>query len=314
MSPSSEQLPGEPAPSGEPVDDPRELAGLTIRAAAGARGLALLVDYDGTLSEIAPTPAEASPRQGAVEALTHLAARADVRVAVISGRGLDDLARHVRVPGAWLAGAHGAHLRAPDGARTALVGESARPALQTFLRVARALAGPRAILEDKEAAVAVHLRGLEQAAARALAADLEKLARPLVAAAPVEWTLGKAVVELRARGATKGRAAATLLDGWGPGWHPVAVGDDLTDEDLLAAVLPRGGQASPQSPEGAGAAGPPLPGSGTLGRGAVTIKVGPGSTVAHHRLADPAAVERWLLALADEGPPDRAWPCSTRTP
>lgn len=267
-------LPGE-ASANEPVDDPRELAARAARAG----GLALLLDYDGTLSELAPTPDQAVARPGAVAALERLVARPDLRVAVVSGRGLDDLAGHVRVAGVWLAGSHGAHLRAPDGARTALVGESARPALSTFLRVARALAGPRTIIEDKEAAVAVHLRGLDPALAAALAADLERLAGPLVAAAPVEWTTGKAVVELRARGATKGRAATTLLDGWGRGLHPVAVGDDLTDEDLLAAVLARGGLA---------------------------IKVGPGLTVAHHRLADPEAVERWLIALSDGEAPRSA--------
>lgn len=236
--------------------------------------LGLLLDFDGTLAEIVLEPAAARPRPGALSAVRALAARDDVRLGVVSGRALDDLAARLGpVPGAWLAGSHGAELRDPRGQTQVLVEAGpARQALGSFLEQARALGGPGLRVEDKGQAVAVHLRGLPSARAEALSLALSASARALCADAPVSWLEGKAVLELRARGASKGAAAEALLERWGAGsWALLAAGDDRTDEELFAAVLARGG---------------------------VAIKVGPGESRAGHRVADPAGFERLLLALA----------------
>lgn len=239
-------------------------------------GLGLLLDFDGTLAEIVLDPGAAAPRPGSRAALLRLAARADVRLAVISGRSLVDLSDRLGpLPGAWLAGSHGAELRDPGGRVEVLVdAAAARPALEEYLALARGLRPPLRV-EDKGQAVAVHTRGLPEAEAAAVREALATRARALEARARVSWIEGKAVYELRARGATKRAGAAALLDRWGQdGPAPRALlcaGDDTTDEELFAEVLARGGLA---------------------------IRVGPGPSAAPLRLPDPAGVERLLEGLA----------------
>lgn len=251
--------------------------GVSVELAAALTGLpagplGLLLDFDGTLAEIVLDPATAAARPGARAALERLLARPGARVGIVSGRALPDLAARLGpLPGVWLAGSHGAELRDPTGAVTPLVDPAAaRPALEEWLAEARALE-PGLRLEDKGQAVAVHTRGWPPERAAALETALLARARALEARAPVEALAGKAVLELRARGASKRLGAEALLARWDP--VPAALlaaGDDTTDEDLFAAVLDRGG---------------------------IAIKVGPGPTRAPWRVPDPAALERILSGL-----------------
>ena len=76
---------------------------------------AVLLDFDGTISDIMPDPGAAVPIPGVRDTLARLAT--ECPVAVISGRGLDDLRTRVGVDGIWYAGSHGFELLAPDGTR-----------------------------------------------------------------------------------------------------------------------------------------------------------------------------------------------------
>src|SRR5438876_3807479 len=70
-----------------------------IRDRVTGRPLALLLDFDGTLAPIAPSPELAVLPDPVRETLRRLAGRRDVLVAVISGRSLDDIRRRVAVDG-----------------------------------------------------------------------------------------------------------------------------------------------------------------------------------------------------------------------
>jgi trehalose 6-phosphate phosphatase len=69
----------------------------------------VFVDFDGTLAAIVDVAAAARPVSGAVDVLAALAARYR-RVAVVSGRPADFLARHLPVPGVILSGLYGLEL------------------------------------------------------------------------------------------------------------------------------------------------------------------------------------------------------------
>lgn len=242
-----------------------------LSACTSAGGLGLLVDFDGTLSEIVPRPTDATARPGSIAALQSLV-RSDVAVAIVSGRKLEDLVPRVGLEDVWFAGQHGGELQDPRGQRVELVSPKAgRPLLERFLKHARAVAAPRELLvEDKGLAVAVHTRGLEANETREVMHTLWREARELSAGGALVWQTGKQVVELRARGADKGRAAEHLLAQWKRKSF-LAIGDDTTDEDMFAVVARRGGLA---------------------------VKVGPGPTAAKHRLESPEALEVFLVELA----------------
>ncbi len=95
---------------GEPALD----ACLAAFAAAPARG-ALFCDIDGTVSPIAPTPAQAVVPDETRDLLTRLAARLGL-VAFVTGRALEDGRRMIDVPGAAYVGTHGLEVRTAEGA------------------------------------------------------------------------------------------------------------------------------------------------------------------------------------------------------
>src|SRR5690606_32830783 len=111
--------------------------------------------------------------------------------------------------------------------------EATRPALarhaETLARLKAAVPRfPGVHVEEKSGAFAVHYRQAEDEAAALRA--LEAWADDAPEALEPIW--GKKVVELRARGVSKGTAVARLTAAH-PDYTPVYLGDDVTDEDAF---------------------------------------------------------------------------------
>jgi trehalose 6-phosphate phosphatase len=233
-----------------------------LDSAAGRRPLLVASDYDGVLAELVDDPSDAVPQEGVADVLARLAAVDGVTVALVSGRGVDDLRATSGIDGPfrWI-GSHGAEFDGP------LEGDLAgrRDALRDSL-AALVDATPGARLEVKPASVAVHVRQVRD---RAAAGDLLERAR---AAVDSSLTLkpGKEVLEVAVTDADKGSALRRLRAELGPA-VALYLGDDRTDEDGFRALRPDD----------------------------VTIKVGDGDTVARYRVADPAAALSALERLAD---------------
>ena len=79
--------------------------------------LALLLDYDGTLSPLAPHPDLAVIPPETKKVLERLARMPDVFVAVISGRGVYNVKEMVGIEGITYAGNHGLEIIHPDGTK-----------------------------------------------------------------------------------------------------------------------------------------------------------------------------------------------------
>lgn len=142
----------------------------------------MLLDFDGSLSEIVARPELAQPVEGARAALSALVPRYRV-VAVVTGRRSEEVAPLVDVPGVRLLGLYGL-----DGTL---------PGLAAIVRrTEEVVAGevPEAWVEDKGASVAVHYRQAPDALV-ARATLLEAL-QPIAAGAGLEVMEGKMVVEL----------------------------------------------------------------------------------------------------------------------
>nr|WP_329607889.1 trehalose-phosphatase [Nocardia seriolae] len=200
--------------------------------------VAVLLDFDGTLSEIVPEPGAAALVDGAGAALRELAERCPV--AIISGRDLGDLTRRVGVEGIWYAGCHGFELQAPNGVvhRHEVAADAERVlagAVQTLRDRLADIPGVR--LEHKRYTVAVHYRQVAAERVGAVIAATHTLAAETgLRAAP-----GRKVVELRPDvDWDKGSALRWILDHLTVPVLPVYLGDDLTDEDAFDAVTADG--------------------------------------------------------------------------
>jgi alpha,alpha-trehalase len=200
--------------------------------------VAVLLDFDGTLSQIVPDPAAATLVEGVGEMLARLAGRCPV--AVVSGRELDDLRKRVDVPGIWYAGCHGFELLAPDGTQhvreSGVAAETAIGCAATELT--RELGDiPGVVLEHKRFALAVHHRGVSDERIGEVVAAVHRVGRDT----GLHVSAGRKVTELRPdSGWNKGRAVQWVLEHVGGPVVPVYVGDDLTDEDAFDAITSDG--------------------------------------------------------------------------
>ncbi len=234
--------------------------------------LAVLLDYDGTLVPIAPTPEQAQPDVALPDLLARLVGRPDTSIFVVSGRSRDDLDRWFGALPLELWAEHGAWRRPAaspqwqpmlDLTERAWI-DIAREVMEDF-----AYRTPGAFVEAKSAAIAWHYRKAARGLGRAKAGDLRVALSRALAEHPVEILEGKKVLEVRRRGATKGAVVQHVLASRPTPAAILAVGDDRTDEEMFAA----------------------------LPKSAVTIRVGGGATIARYRLRNAAAVRTMLESL-----------------
>ena len=167
------------------------------------RETGILLDFDGTLSEIAPSPEEARPVEDAASTLEELAASFGV-VAVVSGRRAADVARLLRANVRYF-GLYGLEddVAALDRDAPAFVE-------QVLPKVERIVSGiPGARVEHKGVQLAVHYRGAPdpEAAADTLRERLGTVAE----AHGLTLLEGKRVLELAPmNGPTKGDVVRSL--------------------------------------------------------------------------------------------------------
>ena len=210
-----------------------------LEAELGDRPPAIFLDYDGTLSAIAPTPEGAVLTEASRDVLERLARR--WTVSIVSGRDRADVVGMVRLHGLYYAGSHGFDISGPDGFSEQR-GSEYRASLEAAAdELEASLAAIDGVwVERKLAAVAVHFRQGGPDAEEAVG----EAARAVAAAHPdLRLSGGKKIVELRPNvDWDKGKAVLWLLEvlGLGDDVIPVYVGDDETDEDAFRALVDRG--------------------------------------------------------------------------
>ena len=196
--------------------------------------LGLMVDFDGTIAHIAPTPEEAVVSQRAAEALRRLVRKLEL-VCVISGRPAHVVREKVGVDGVVYVGNHGAEYLESGRLSIAPGAADYREKVRLVLDHLRTnVSVPGIIWDDKTYGASVHYRLVEDAdhARRMLQGALDSA--PGGDGIDVLW--GKRVLELRSPiGVDKGYAVKKLVRERQLG-GAIVVGDDATDVDALAAL------------------------------------------------------------------------------
>lgn len=211
------------------------------------RFLYLFLDYDGTLSPIVRDPGKAvlSLRmRGRLEALSK-AGRC--RIAVISGRALEDIRRRVGIAGITYGGNHGLEVEGPEGKFRYPVPEKARRALDDVRgKLEKALSTiPGTFLEEKGMTLTVHLRKVKRGELLIAAHAVSEATRSYRMCGEIVVRPGKEAFEIRPSVEwDKGKTVLWLLEkstvaGGEPPW-PLCVGDDRTDEDAFRVIRDRG--------------------------------------------------------------------------
>src|SRR5437879_10991547 len=203
---------------------------------------AILLDIDGTLLDLAPTPREVWVPPGLAKTLNRLLVRTNGALALVSGRSLNDIDL-IFAPDQFPAvGGHGAEMRIEPDSES--VDAHAPPLDKELKRRLAAIAklSPGILLEDKGYSLALHYR-LAPHAEKAIYAE-ESLFRADLSTAPIEVLPGKCVCEIKHSGFSKASAVRELMT-HEPfmGRRPLFVGDDVTDESVFAIMPDIGGLA-----------------------------------------------------------------------
>jgi trehalose 6-phosphate phosphatase len=241
---------------------------------AAAQRVALFLDFDGTLVDIAERPDAIVVEPDLPAALRRLHEALGGALALVSGRPIATLDGFLATDAFDAAGLHG--LEARMGGTL----HPCRPEDHSGLRrgiawLRETLDAPGIVIEDKGCSVGVHWRLAPDHAALAREAA-EELAAELGPDYRIQH--GKMVAEVLPARAGKGGAIARFLaEPPYAGCVPVFVGDDLTDEDGFAVVN---------------------------GRGGASIRVGAGQTQATHRVPSAAAFRAILRHWAEAGAVD----------
>lgn len=232
-------------------------------------GDALFLDFDGTLVGFCDDPAAVRIDPDILTVLTELQARLSGALAIVSGRRIADLDAFLSPLAFSAAGVHGLEQRPVPGEDVRML--SVPGTLDGLRRVLHAgiVARPGLELEDKGTALVLHTRRRPE-----LGGEAARLMKKAVGDEEGFVVMkGKDIVEVHLAGMDKGRAVSMLRsDAPFAGRRSIYVGDDATDEFALAHVRKTGG---------------------------ISIKVGPGETIAEYRLEDVPAVHAWLKAALE---------------
>jgi trehalose 6-phosphate phosphatase len=233
---------------------------------------AFLLDIDGTLLDLAPTPREVWVPPGLANTLNQLRMRTAGALALVSGRSLNDIDLIFAPEQFPAVGGHGAEMRVSTDSEA--VASHAPPMDKELKRRLAAIArlSPGILLEDKGYSLALHYR-LAPHAEKAIY-EAVSLIRADLPEAPIEILPGKSVCEIKHAGFTKATGVLELMTHEPfKGRRPIFIGDDVTDESVFAIMPELGG---------------------------LSFSVGRRATGVAGHFDQPRDVREWLAHLIDE--------------
>ncbi|WP_028278085.1 trehalose-phosphatase [Arthrobacter sp. I3] len=208
-----------------------------VRRVAGTGHLLVAMDFDGTMAPLVDHAGDARALPRSAAAFAALSELPRTTTALISGRALDSLRAVASPPEeTLLIGSHGAEVWMGPGSSELMLDDAQRELLAEVRRELEGIVeqAPGTLLEDKPAGVVLHTR----LAADDVAEDAVAAARTVLQdRSGVFLKSGNRVLETSVVNASKGEGIAFLRQAAGATAVAFA-GDDTTDEDALASLVP----------------------------------------------------------------------------
>ncbi|MBV5270115.1 MAG: trehalose-phosphatase, partial [Afipia sp.] len=197
------------------------------------REWAIFLDLDGTLLDLAASPDSVLVPKHLIETLAALRRGFSGALAIVSGRSIRTIDRLLHPLLLAAAAEHGAVMRCADGAIKETDMSTVVPAPWRQIIHEAAENWPGVLVEEKSHGVAIHYRH-NLSAALPIMSLLEGLIKEDDAFEVLPAVMAR---ELRHRSINKGNALAALM-AQQPflSRRPLFIGDDITDEDAIAAA------------------------------------------------------------------------------
>jgi trehalose 6-phosphate synthase/phosphatase len=196
----------------------------------------LVLDYHGTLRELARSPDKASPTLEILELLADLGSLPDTQVHLISGRTRETMQEWFDDLPIYLCAEHGYSARPPGGEWSLLhdIDLSWIPGVdETLARVTSEV--PGTIVERKNCAIAWHYRMADLDYGEWRARELLSTLEETLANEPVEVVPGHRMIEVRASGVNKGAYVSRVVEGADWETFVLCASDDRTEADMYRA-------------------------------------------------------------------------------
>jgi len=196
----------------------------------------IFLDYDGTLVPIVSKPSLAIPDKDVRNLLDRLSNIPNTDVVIISGRKKEDLVKWFKGLKVNFISEHGIFIKRVNKDWEPLVNIS--PDFKKTIRNIMEMYVdrlPQSFIEEKEFSIVFHYRNADPELASLRVAELIDELLILTGNMQVNVLLGNKVVEVRPAGIDKGVAANILLKEKNYDFI-LAMGDDVTDEDLFRAL------------------------------------------------------------------------------
>jgi len=248
-----------------------------VLARGKRQGLLLLLDYDGTLVELAPWPHPARPAPELLGTLTRLVVLPDLEAVIISGRSLRNLQELLPLPGLHFVGSHGGEGLIRGTLWTSRAGRTSdaerdgiHQKLLDSLRDCKAW-----WVEARPLGLAIHYRQATPEEATRILATLEPLLTQVTEGERFEILRERSVVEILPGGVGKGEAIMELISSAQfSHLFPTYFGDDVADASAFQVLKGQG----------------------------LTVRVGTRAAGADYFLPSPVEVRQFLEVLATRWP------------
>ncbi len=211
------------------------------------KNIFLFLDYDGTLTPIVKKPEEAILSGRVKDALSLLSKLSNCRIAVVSGRSVENVAAMVDVNRLIYAGNHGLEIKGQGIGFHSFVSEEAKAAVRRVKDILdeTCLHLPGVLLEDKGSTLSFHYRMSPEQDVAFIKAAFKEAVRLPFEEGKIRLVEGKKVFEVRpALDWDKGKAVLWLLKkgllGNDRAVIPIYIGDDTTDRDAFRVLKGHG--------------------------------------------------------------------------